>query len=125
MDSDAAQLPLSDRFAAWFETNKKQALWGAVIIVAAGLIVGFVTWRKGEKEIEAGQALSAMSVPYTSGAARGSAAEAYLKVANEYPNTKAAVRAVLLAASDYFSQGKYDQAKSLFERFRREHGDSP
>src|SRR5437899_11993940 len=56
MDSDAAQLPLSDRLLAWFETNKKQALWGAVIILAAGLLIGFLSWRKNEKEIEAGQA---------------------------------------------------------------------
>ena len=126
MDSDAAQLPLSDRLLAWFETNKKLALWGAVVIVAGGLIIGFLVWRKGEREIEAGEALSAASVPYSSGMVHGGgAAEAYLKVANEYSGTKSAIRAKLLAAEDYFSQGKFDQARSLFEQFRREHGDNP
>ena len=126
MDSDAAQLPLSDRLLAWFETNKKQALWGAVIILAAGLIVGFMLWRKNEKEIEAGQALSTVSVPYSAGMSHGGgAADAYLKVASTYPNTKAATRALLLAAADDYAQGKFDQARSRFEQFRREHGDSP
>src|SRR6187431_2803100 len=102
MDSDVAQLPLSDRLAAWFETNKKQALWGAVIVVAAGLIIGFMAWRKGEKEIEAGNALSAVSVPQNAGVAnRTDAPEAYLKVASDFPNTKTAPRALLLAAGEY------------------------
>src|SRR4051812_47561663 len=124
MDSDTAQLPLSDRLLAWFETNKKQALWGAVILVAGGLIIGFMLWRKSEKEIEAGEALSAVSVPYSSGAVRtGSGADSYLKVANNFPHTKAATRALLLAAGDEFAQGHFDRAKTLFEQFRREHGD--
>src|SRR5206468_13495 len=90
MDSDAAQLPLSDRLLAWFETNKKQALWGAVIIVAAGLVVGFMMWRKAEKEVEAGEALSAVSVPYTAGINRNiNAADTYLKVSKDYSGTKA------------------------------------
>lgn len=126
MDSDAAQLPLSDRLLAWFETNKKQALWGAVIVVAAGLIVGFMMWRKAEKEIEAGEALSAVSVPYTAGINRnGNISDAYLKVANNYTGTRAAARAVLMAAGEDYLQGRFDQARTTFERFRREHGDSP
>jgi predicted negative regulator of RcsB-dependent stress response len=122
---DAAQLPLSDRLHAWFETNKKQALWGAVIIVAAGLVIGYYSWHKAEKEVDAGEALSAVSVPHAAGLTRGSAADAYLKVANQYSGTKAAVRAMLLAAADDYSEGKFDQARAKFEQFRREHGDSP
>lgn len=125
MDSDAAQLPLSDRLLAWFETNKKQALWGAVSIVAAGLVVGFMMWRKAEKEVEAGEALSAVSVPYAAGNRNGNAADAYLKVASEYAGTKAATRALLLAAADDYAQGRLDQARARFEQFRREHGESP
>ncbi len=126
MDSDAAQLPLSDRLQAWFETNKKQALWGGVAIVAAGFVVGFMMWRKSEKEIEGGEALSAVSVPYAAGINRsGNASDAYLKVARDYSGTKAAIRALLLAAADDYNQGRFDQARTKFEQFRREHGDSP
>jgi len=126
MDSDAAQLPLSDRLQAWFETNKKQALWGAVAIVAAVLVVGFMMWRKSEKEIEAGESLSAVSVPYAAGVNRsGNASDAYLKIARDYSGTKAAIRAKLLAAADDYNLGRFDQAHTKFEQFRREHADSP
>jgi tetratricopeptide (TPR) repeat protein len=126
MDSEATQLPLSTRLLTWIETNKKQTLWGALVVLAIGLVVGFIAWQKNEKEIAAEEALTAISVPYTSGVVnRGGDPEAYLKVANEYPTSTAAARALLLAAAEYFDEGKFDQAKSLFEKFRREHGDSP
>jgi len=126
MDSEAAQLPLSDRLLAWFETHRQLALWGAVALLAGGLIIGYLVWRQGELEIEAAQALTNVSAPYNAGVAnRSDVAEAYVKVANTYPKSKVAARAILLAGGEYFSQNKFDQAKSMFEKFRREHGDNP
>ena len=125
MESEAAQIPLWQQAWAWFEANKKQALWGAGALVAVGLIVAFVIYRRNEAEITAGEALSNVPLPQMSGAAQGNLAEAYLKVAATYPNSRAGARALLAAAGTLFTEGKYAEAKTQFDRFTREHSDSP
>jgi predicted negative regulator of RcsB-dependent stress response len=126
MESNAGQLPLSHKAWAWFEANKKQVLWGGGAVLVVGVIVAFFLYRQNEEEVTASQALSKVSVPHLTGAgAQGDTAEAYLKVAAEYPKTHASARAVLLAAGALFVEGKYAEAKTQFERFRREHRDSP
>jgi tetratricopeptide (TPR) repeat protein len=120
MDSDAAQLPVFDRLEIWIGKNRTQALTGATIVVALVLIVGFYLWYKGEKETNASEALTSVSLP-TGPAPRTDAADAYLKVAAAYPSSSAAARAVLLAGATYFTEGKYDQAKAQFEKFVRDY----
>ncbi len=120
MDSDAAQLPVFDRLEIWLGKIRSQALTGAAIVVVLGLIVGFYLWYKGEKETNASEALTSISLP-TGPAPRADAADAYLKVAATYPKSSAAARAVLLAGATLFTEGKYDQAKAQFEKFVREY----
>jgi tetratricopeptide (TPR) repeat protein len=125
MSSEVVELPLSHKLWAWFETNRKQATWGSAIIVVVGLIIWFVVWQQGEKEVNASEALSKVtSMIATSPGARPDAS-AYLKVAADYPKSSAGARALLLAAGSYFVEGKYPEAKTHFERFAREHHDSP
>jgi tetratricopeptide (TPR) repeat protein len=120
------QLPLSHKAWAWFEANKKPTLWGAGALVLAAAVVSYVMYHQDQQAIAAGEALSSVSVPQMGGAGnRAGAAEAYLKVAAEYPNSQAGARALLLAAGTYFKDGKYAEARTQFERFRREHADSP
>jgi predicted negative regulator of RcsB-dependent stress response len=123
MDSDAAQLPMFDRLEIWFGKNRKQALTGATIVIAMGLIVGFYLWYKQEKEANASEALTSVSLPVGPGTHTDNA-DAYLKVAANYPNSSAAARAVLLAGGTFFVDGKYDQAKAQFEKFVREYRDA-
>jgi tetratricopeptide (TPR) repeat protein len=126
MGSEVGQLPLSHKLWAWFETNKTQTFWGATVLVVVGVIVSFFMWRQGERAQEAGEALSTvMLAQATDPNGRPATPEAYLKMAASYPNSIAASRAVLLAASDLFVQGKYPEAKAEFDRFAREHRDSP
>jgi TolA-binding protein len=126
MESDAGQLPLSHKAWAWFEANKKQTLWGAGVILVVGVIIAFFVYRQNEAEIAASEALSNVSLPQMSGAGvRADTAEAYLKVAAAYPKSRAGARALLVAAGSLFVDGKYDEAKAQFERFRREYSDSP
>jgi len=122
MDSDAAQLPAFDRLEIWLGKNRTQALTGATIVIAVGLIVGFFLWYRGEKETNASEALTSVAVPTGSGP-RADTADAYLKVAATYPKSSAAARAVLLAGSTFFVEGKYDQAKAQFEKFVHEYRD--
>jgi TolA-binding protein len=125
MESEAAPLPLSARLWTWFETNKKPTVYGIVALVAAGIIGGFVYWRSNEKEIAANEALSAVSGPNTPNpGARPGAAEAFLKIAADYPGSSAALRASLFAATSYFMEGKYPEAKAQFDKFARDNRES-
>jgi tetratricopeptide (TPR) repeat protein len=125
MRSETANLPLSDRFWAWYDVNKAMALrLLAGIIVLTGVIATFLWWR-GQKEEKASDALSSVALAQATGASRGEGADGYLKVANSYPGSNAGERALLLAAGGYFAEGKYDQARTQFERFRREYPSSP
>ena len=53
METDAGQLPLSHKTWAWFEANKKQTLWGAGIIMVAGVIIAFFLYWQNEKLLPA------------------------------------------------------------------------
>ena len=48
-----------------------------------------------------------------------------MKVAATYPKSSAGARALLLAAGSLFTEGKYPEAKTQFERFTRDYPDSP
>ena len=123
MESDAVQIPVSHKAWAWFEANKKQTLWGTGIVLVVGTIIAFFLYRQNEAEVAASEALSSVAMPQASGA-RADTVEGYLKVAAAHPRSKAGARALLLAAGGLFVEGKYDEAKTQFERFRREYSDS-
>jgi TolA-binding protein len=126
MQSNVAELPLSHKIWAWFETNKKQTLYGTVALIAVGLIVWFVIWQHDEKQIAAGDALSNVTAGQFDGAIqRSGVADAYLKVAAQYPNSQAGARALLMAASSLFIESKYPEAQAQFERFTHEYPGSP
>jgi predicted negative regulator of RcsB-dependent stress response len=126
MDAKADELPLSDRFWTWYEANKKPALIGLCVIVAAAAIAGFVAWHHTERETASGEALSnAAAEQMAAGPAGQADAGIYLKIADKYPGSAAGSRALLMAAGNLFQQAKYDQAKAQFERFTREYSDSP
>jgi tetratricopeptide (TPR) repeat protein len=126
MESDAGHLAFSEQAWAWFIANKKPTLWGAGIVLAAGLIVSFVLYQQGQRDIAASDALSDAAMPQMSaGGGRVDTAEAYLKVAATYPKSRAASRALLLAAGNLFVEGKYPDAKTQFERFKRDYPNSP
>jgi tetratricopeptide (TPR) repeat protein len=126
METEAIELPLMHRLWAWFEVNKKQAGIGAGVVVAVGIIIWLIAYHRDEKEISAAEAVAAVTMtPTVTGAPRPDAAEAYLRLSEEYSGTSAGARALLLAGGTYFTDGKYDQALKTFQRFTREHRDSP
>jgi predicted negative regulator of RcsB-dependent stress response len=126
MESDVGQLPLSHKAWAWFEANKKPALMGAGAIVVVGLIVSFYFYRQDEQEVAASEALSNVEVPHMNNPkTTADSPSAYLKVVADYPKSRAASRALLLAAGSLFEEGKYVEAKAQFDRFTREYASSP
>ena len=121
MDTKVAQLSASDKLMAWYETNKQQALLGALIIVLLGIGLGYFFWHNSEKDIASGEALTSVTLSLTGpgGSLRSGASDQLLKVANEYPNSKAGSRALLLAAGNLFVDAKYDEARKEFELAER------
>ena len=126
MEQNAVRLSLFEQLWAWFETNRKQAAWGAVVVVIVAFVVAFYIWRQGETEVQAGEALSLAETGMI-GAGRGQveSADVYLKVAAQYPGTGAAGRAILQAATVLFEQEKYAEALAQFQRFTHVYPDSP
>jgi predicted negative regulator of RcsB-dependent stress response len=127
MDSKVEQLPVSDRFWAWYETNKNQALVGAIVVVVLGIGIGFYVWNTSQKDVAAGEAVTriAWTVLTSPTGARPGTAEAYLKAASEYKNSMPGGRALLEAAATFFVDQQYDRARGEFERYLREYRESP
>jgi tetratricopeptide (TPR) repeat protein len=144
MESHDAQLAVHDRLWAWFETHKKQVIWGAVVVLAAGLVTSIVISVRNVREANANEALSraignqraaerlielSTNAPAWKAAqlqqAQLKGAEELLKVADDYANTDGGVRALLLGAAGLFTAEKYPEAKTQFDRFRKDYRDSP
>jgi tetratricopeptide (TPR) repeat protein len=125
MESEVAQIPLWQQAWAWFEANKKQALWGAGVLGAVCLVVAFILYNRSETQLAASEALSNVAMQQAGSAAPANIAEAYLKVAATYPNSAAGARALLFAGTSLFVEGKYAEARTQFERFTREYTGSP
>ncbi len=95
--------------------------------MAVGVIIGYLVWHRGQQVLQAGNAVTNVAFEQLL-AAPGTApdvAASYLKVASQYPNTMAGARALLLAAANLYTNGKYPEAQKQFERFSREYHDSP
>jgi len=115
------------KLQAWYLKNRKQVIWVSTGVAAIVLVGSFTAWKRGEAEATASEAVSNVSLPMAAGGpSMGAAtADAYLRVAAQYPDSRAAARAILLAAGTYYSEGQYEQARLTFEKFTRAHRDSP
>jgi TolA-binding protein len=102
----------------WYEKNKRQLAWGVGIVAVVALVLGFYLWNRNQRESDASKALSNL----TPGQA---AAQDYLKMSDQYSGTAAAGRAVLLAASSSFTEGRYAEAQAQFTQFLSEQPESP
>jgi TolA-binding protein len=126
MEQKAAELTLGEKLFVWFEANKKQATWGAGIVIVVGFMVFYYIWAQGEKEVKAGKALSqVLAGNLFAGAGRTASPDAYLRVADGHPGTPAAAQALLLAGGALFVEAKYAEAQSQFQRFSREFPGNP
>ena len=125
MESDFTELPVHDRLLAWFETHKREVLWGAIVVSVAGLGAGFFVWHQSDRQARANQALSQIMSRGSANGAQRESPEVLLGVASDYPNTDAGGRALLLSGAASCTEGKYAEAKARFEKFLREYHDSP
>jgi predicted negative regulator of RcsB-dependent stress response len=124
MASDVTESETLIKLWAWFETHKKQTIWGAIIVAGAVFVGWFIVNQQEEKRIASGEALSHIVIPQILTPNAKPATEAYLRVVSRYPDSDAGARALLMAAVGLFDEGKYADAQAQFEKFRRDYHDS-
>jgi predicted negative regulator of RcsB-dependent stress response len=123
MDNEVKNTADFYRLVAWAHARRKQLIWISVTVVAVGLIVGVYTWHKNYNESMASESLSKLKLPASSEPATATGADPYLKLASDYPGTRAAARALLIAGGILFDANKFKEAQSQFEKFLAEYGD--
>jgi predicted negative regulator of RcsB-dependent stress response len=121
MQQELSHSPFLMNAVVWFDKNRKQVIWGAVGVIAAGAVVGFYLWAKANQEVNAGKSLSQAMLAM----ARGESPEAMLRVAMVNAGTPAGEQAQLLGANAFFTAGKYAEAQTQFELFTRNYATSP
>jgi TolA-binding protein len=126
MDSDIAHLAAIYRLWAWVEANRKKVIWSASALAIVVLGLWFYLWQRGEQQVAASEALTNLRPAWTApGTPSVITADAYLRLCNEYPKTGAGSRALLLAATAFFTEGKYAEGKVQFDRFVRDYPENP
>jgi predicted negative regulator of RcsB-dependent stress response len=107
----------------WIEANKNRVIVGTGIIIVAIFIYSYFSWQRDQNEIAAGWALTqlTLSIPATANASQ--LADAYLKIAGDYPGTLGGRRAWMQGAAALFVAGKYPDAQAQFQKFLDAHPD--
>lgn len=112
-------------FLGWLETNKNRIAIAAGTIVAVALIAGFILWQRGQRAIEAEEALSSVRMPFSpSEPVPPGTGDALAKIAEEYSGTPAAAKATLRAGTSYFAESNFAKAQEQFEKLLRDYGDT-
>jgi predicted negative regulator of RcsB-dependent stress response len=106
----------------WLDKNRDWLIKLGAALIVVGVIVSYLVWRKGAREIEAGEQLTAL---LASSAGAPVSAESLLKVAGDFAGTAAGARAQLAAAGQYFSEGKYADAQTQFQQFISVYAENP
>jgi predicted negative regulator of RcsB-dependent stress response len=111
MDAEISQSEQWLRFVAWVEDNWRRVAAVASVLIGVGIIIAFVVWQGGQKQLQASTALSqVLAAPVAPSSA------ALLAVAEEHGGTEASHRAMLLAAGALFTEGRFAEAQTQFER---------
>jgi predicted negative regulator of RcsB-dependent stress response len=97
----------------WIEANLKRIAYVAGAVAILVFAFSYYSYSQKQKEITAGQALSQVIV--MSGGSQQ--ADAYLKIAADYPGTVAGQRALLEGAAALFTTGKFPEAQAQFQKF--------
>lgn len=105
----------------WIEANKNRLIGAGVIIIIAGFIVAFYFWQQNQKEIAASQALTELVTSTPPDSDVNQLADAYLKIAANFPGTRAGGRAAMQGATVLFEAGKYTEARAQFKKYLETH----
>lgn len=105
------------KFWPWVIANTKQLIATGVAIVVVVFGIVFYSNHQTQREVDAGEALSHALFEN-----RG--ADVLLKVASDYPGTRAGQRALLEGAQALFNVSRYADALTQFQNFLNAYPDS-
>jgi outer membrane protein assembly factor BamD (BamD/ComL family) len=126
MNPETTQSTAFYEFLAWLEQNRRNLVIGIAVALVLGCAVAVYRWKSRQTELAATEALLQLRPPLNPAEKTPvAAAESYLKITSDFPNTDAAERASLLAAGAMFHEGKYAEALAQFDKFLQKHGSHP
>ena len=123
MQSQDAPTAFLFKMWPWLEANKIRVIVGAAILLVAVFLYSFVSWRGEQKEIDAGRTVTGLALTMPPNASPSQWADAYLKIAHQYPDTRAGRRAWLQAGAALFNAGRFPDAQTQFQKFLEAHPD--
>ena len=111
------------RLWPWVEANKTRLIVIGGIVIVAVFVITYFSWQREQDEIAAGEAFTQLALTLPINATTAEWADAYMKIANEHPDTLAGRRAWMQGAAALFSLGKYTDAQAQFQKFLDAHPD--
>ncbi len=124
MDSHATQSAFYN-FIGWADANRKRLIVFAIALAVVAAIVAFIIYRRNAGATAASEALSDLRPIQVSPTTPGFVpAQEYLRLADASAKTIAGERALLLAGGALFTEGRYAEAFSQFEKLIAEYPDS-
>ena len=123
MESNDAAATFMLKLWPWIEANKNRLLTGTAIVLVIVIGVSLYFWRRDQNQISAGDAMTQNMIALQPNSTPASVSQGYLDVANDYSGTPAGERALLQAATSFFTQGKYTDAQGYFQSYLDTHAD--
>ena len=109
----------------WIEANIKRIAIGVSFAAAAAFLVSLYFWEQNQKEIAAGQALTQLIVATLPNVSASEVSDSYLQIANEYPGTLAAQRALFSKKPEASSPLPRARSSAALTPTRRRIGPAP
>lgn len=125
MDNEVKHTTELYRLVAWAYAKRKELIGISAAVVVIGAAIGIYVWHKNYNETSAAEALSNLKSPASLENITASAADPYIKLADEYQGTSAAARALLTAGGILFDAGKFKEAQEQFEKLLGTYPDFP
>jgi predicted negative regulator of RcsB-dependent stress response len=111
---------------AWLEMNRKRVISIACLVLSVIVLFYIFSWYREQHELKASHALLSLhSSRRASTDATATSPADFLKVASGFSSTAAAKHALLLAAGAFYTDAKYSDAQTQFQRFLDQQPRSP
>ncbi len=116
MQTQDAQTELLIKFWPWFEANRNRIIGFAVAVTVIFLVIYFYTTEQAQKAVDAGNAYTQLQLNQPPNPTVDQVAAEFQQLANKYPGTLAAQRALVQSASVLYSAGRYADAQAAFAK---------
>jgi len=109
----------------WLEANKNRLIGAVMAIIVVSGVVYAVVAQRAQKEVDAGQAVTALMINPDANKNSAQMAAGFEQLAGQYAGTEAGKRAQLQAAGALFEAGNYAEAQTQFQKYLEANPSSP